>query len=138
MHPLSQSLNCWMASLGWRTAVSYAVLAPVYDALLGDRLFTQLRRVFDWLVQCYGIHFSSAADVACGTGTFAADHPRRQRQPQRIHDREANLQRWQVRPMIKARGRTETVHLEQLLHALRTQLTTALKSGKIVLNFLYF
>jgi hypothetical protein len=40
--------------------------------------------------------------------------------------------------MIKARGRTETVHLEQLLHPLRTQLTTALKSGKIVLNFLYF
>jgi hypothetical protein len=64
------SLNCRMASLGWRTAVSYAALAPVYDALLGDRLFPQLRRVFDWLVQCYGIHFSSAADVACGTGTF--------------------------------------------------------------------
>jgi hypothetical protein len=28
--------------------------------------------------------------------------------------------------------------LEQLLHALRTQLTTALKSGKIALDFLYF
>jgi SAM-dependent methyltransferase len=70
MHPLSQSLNCQIASLGRRTAVPYAALALVYDALLGDRFFLQLRRVFDWLVQCYGIHFRSAADVACGTGTF--------------------------------------------------------------------
>lgn len=70
MRQSSPSLNCRMASLGWRTTVPYAALAPVYDALLGDRFFPQLRRVFDWLVQRYGIHFSSAADVACGTGTF--------------------------------------------------------------------
>jgi ubiquinone/menaquinone biosynthesis C-methylase UbiE len=70
MRQSSPNLNCRMASLGWRTAVSYAALAPVYDALLGDRFFLQLRRVFDWLVQCYGIRFRSAADVACGTGTF--------------------------------------------------------------------
>lgn len=43
MRQLSQSLNCQMASLGWWTAVLYAALALVYDALLGDRFFLQLR-----------------------------------------------------------------------------------------------
>lgn len=38
--------------------------------LLGDRFFPHLRRTFEWLVQHYGIHFASVADVACGTGTF--------------------------------------------------------------------
>jgi SAM-dependent methyltransferase len=53
-----------------QTAIPYATLAPLYDALLGDNFFPQLRRVFEWLVRHYGIRFSSAADVACGTGTF--------------------------------------------------------------------
>ncbi|MDZ7361159.1 MAG: class I SAM-dependent methyltransferase [candidate division KSB1 bacterium] len=48
----------------------YAELARAYDALLGDRFFPQLRRAFEWIVRHYCIRFSSAADVACGTGTF--------------------------------------------------------------------
>jgi SAM-dependent methyltransferase len=48
----------------------YATLAPLYDALLGDHFFPQLRRVFEWLVRRHNTRFASAADVACGTGTF--------------------------------------------------------------------
>ncbi len=53
-----------------RTVTPYATLAPFYDTLLGDRFFTALRRAFEVLVRRYGIRFVSAADVACGTGTF--------------------------------------------------------------------
>jgi SAM-dependent methyltransferase len=56
-------------SLTW-PVTPYATLAPLYDALLGDRFFPQLRRAFEWLVRRYRMHFTSAADVACGTGTF--------------------------------------------------------------------
>ncbi len=48
----------------------YATLAPLYDTLLGDRFFAQIWYTFEWLVRRYGIRFASAADVACGTGTF--------------------------------------------------------------------
>jgi SAM-dependent methyltransferase len=54
------------------TATPYATLARLYDAVLGDRFFRQLRHAFADLVQRYGVHFASAADVACGTGTFVA------------------------------------------------------------------
>jgi len=53
-----------------RVIAPYAVLTPLYDALLGDRFFPYLRRAFEWLAQRYGIGFASAADMACGTGTF--------------------------------------------------------------------
>jgi SAM-dependent methyltransferase len=33
-------------------------------------MFPLVRRNFEWLVRRYGMHFHSAADVACGTGTF--------------------------------------------------------------------
>jgi SAM-dependent methyltransferase len=56
-------------SLTW-PVTPYATLAPLYDALLGDRFFHQLRRTFEWLIRRYGIRFSSAADIACGSGTF--------------------------------------------------------------------
>jgi SAM-dependent methyltransferase len=53
-----------------QTVAPYATFAPLYDALLGDAMFPLVRRNFEWLVRRYGIHFHSAADVACGTGTF--------------------------------------------------------------------
>lgn len=53
-----------------RTTTPYTTLAPLYDSLLGNRFFPQLRHTFEWLVHRYGIRFVSAADVACGTGTF--------------------------------------------------------------------
>ena len=52
------------------TATPYVILASLFDALLGDRFFRQARGAFEWLVSRYGMHFASAADVACGTGTF--------------------------------------------------------------------
>jgi SAM-dependent methyltransferase len=53
-----------------QTVTPYATLARLYDAVLGDRFFTQLRPTFEGLVQRYGVRFATAADVACGTGTF--------------------------------------------------------------------
>src|SRR6266542_604633 len=53
-----------------QTVTPYATLAPLYNALLGDRLISELKQVFEWLARRYGICFASAADVACGTGTF--------------------------------------------------------------------
>jgi SAM-dependent methyltransferase len=43
----------------------------IYDELLGDRFFTELRRTFQWMIRRYGVRFKAEADVACGTGTFA-------------------------------------------------------------------
>jgi len=48
----------------------YGILASLYDVLLGDRFFRQLRHTFERLIRRYGIRFSSVADIACGTGTF--------------------------------------------------------------------
>src|SRR2546430_13212787 len=53
-----------------QTVAPYATFAPLYDALLGDAMFPLVRRNFEWLVGRYGMHFHSATDVACGTGTF--------------------------------------------------------------------
>jgi hypothetical protein len=52
------------------TVTSYGTLAPLYDALLGDRFFPQVQRTFEWLVRCYGIGFASVADVAWGISVF--------------------------------------------------------------------
>jgi SAM-dependent methyltransferase len=48
----------------------YGALSVIYDELLGDRFFTELRRAFQWMIRRYGVRFDSVADVACGTGTF--------------------------------------------------------------------
>jgi SAM-dependent methyltransferase len=53
-----------------RTMMSYSGFATLYDPLLGDVMFLHIKRNFEWLVRHYGIRFHSAADVACGTGTF--------------------------------------------------------------------
>jgi SAM-dependent methyltransferase len=53
-----------------QTVAPYATFASLYDALLGDAMFPLIQRNFEWLVRRYDIHFRSAADVACGTGTF--------------------------------------------------------------------
>lgn len=58
------------SSVRWRANALYSSLAEIYDTLLGDHFFPQIRRAFDWLVRQYGIRFASVADVACGTGTF--------------------------------------------------------------------
>lgn len=48
----------------------YAGLAHVYDALLGERFFARARRNFERLRRRYRLQPRSAADVACGTGSF--------------------------------------------------------------------
>jgi ubiquinone/menaquinone biosynthesis C-methylase UbiE len=50
----------------------YSAVAPYYDALVGDHFLGQLRCVFEQLVSRYRVRFASAADVACGTGTFVS------------------------------------------------------------------
>jgi SAM-dependent methyltransferase len=49
----------------------YGAFSVIYDELLGDRFFTELRRTFEWMIRRYGVRFKAVADVACGTGTFA-------------------------------------------------------------------
>ena len=55
---------------GRTMAMPYSSFALLYDALLGDAMFPLIRRNFEWLARQYGLRFRSAADVACGTGTF--------------------------------------------------------------------
>ena len=52
--------------------LQYAALAPLYDDLLGDRFFRDMRRTFEQIERHYALRFSSAVDVGCGTGTFVA------------------------------------------------------------------
>jgi SAM-dependent methyltransferase len=53
-----------------KMAMPYHSFAMLYDALLGNAMFLLVKRNFEWLVRRHGIHFRSAADAACGTGTF--------------------------------------------------------------------
>lgn len=48
----------------------YRRFAAVYDALLGDRSFPETRLAFEVLCDRYGVRFTSAADIGCGTGSF--------------------------------------------------------------------
>jgi SAM-dependent methyltransferase len=55
---------------GRTVAMPYSSFALLYDALLGDAMFPLVRRNFEWVARQCGLRFRSAADVACGTGTF--------------------------------------------------------------------
>lgn len=48
----------------------YRRFAQVYDTLLGDRSFPEMRLAFEWIRDRYSLRFGSAADIGCGTGTF--------------------------------------------------------------------
>ena len=48
----------------------YGRFAEVYDALLGDRSFQDMRFTFEWIRNRHSLQFASAADIGCGTGTF--------------------------------------------------------------------
>ncbi len=50
--------------------VPYRRFAEVYDALLGDHSFPEMRLAFEWIRDRHAVHFASAADIGCGTGTF--------------------------------------------------------------------
>ncbi len=51
----------------------YRWFAQIYDTVLGDRSFPEMRLAFEWIRDRYSIHFDSAADIGCGTGSFV-DH----------------------------------------------------------------
>ena len=53
-------------------APDYALLAPIYDRLVGHAMLPAIREGFERCVQSHGIGFRSAADVGCGTGAFLA------------------------------------------------------------------
>jgi len=48
----------------------YRRFAEVYDALLGNQSFREMRLAFEWIQNRYSVRFASAADIGCGTGTF--------------------------------------------------------------------
>ena len=48
----------------------YGRFAEVYDALLGDQSFQDMRFTFEWIRNRYSLQFASAADIGCGTGSF--------------------------------------------------------------------
>ena len=62
-------------------AKPYSVLARDYDCAMGLDHFRRVRALFEHLVRELGLHFSSAADVGCGTGLFARHLRRRWRVP---------------------------------------------------------
>src|SRR5215470_4397951 len=62
----------------WRP---YALLARHYDDALGRQNFCRTRRAFEHIVRKMDLHFSSAADIGCGTGLFALYLSQRWRVP---------------------------------------------------------
>ena len=48
----------------------YRRFAEIYDTLLGDRSFPEMRLAFEWIRDRYSVRFASAADIGCGTGSF--------------------------------------------------------------------
>ena len=48
----------------------YEGLAAHYDELFGAQSVQDRLDMFEWVVDTYGLRFTSAVDVGCGTGTF--------------------------------------------------------------------
>ena len=48
----------------------YQGLAAHYDELFGEQPTRDRANMFEWIADRYGLRFTSAADVGCGTGTF--------------------------------------------------------------------
>lgn len=48
----------------------YEGLAAHYDELFGEQPVQDRVTMFEWVVDRYGLRFTSAVDVGCGTGTF--------------------------------------------------------------------
>ena len=67
------------ASIATAHAPAYSVLAPLYDQAVGRPFFGALRRAFDTLIARYGIRFTHALDLGCGTGLFACHLAQRYR-----------------------------------------------------------
>ena len=68
-----------LASIAPASAPAYAALAPLYDQAIGRPFFGALRHAFDTLVARYGICFTDALDLGCGTGLFACHLAQRYR-----------------------------------------------------------
>src|SRR3982074_9689 len=55
-----------------RSDSPYSSFTQVYDFLVGDPAYRDLRRAFDRSVRRFGLTFRSVADIGCGTGRFVA------------------------------------------------------------------
>jgi SAM-dependent methyltransferase len=66
-----------MSAVGRLGPQPYERLAPVYDRLIGRPFLPGLCAAFERIVRRYGIRFSTAADLGCGTGLFARHLARR-------------------------------------------------------------
>jgi len=60
-----------------RSDSPYSSFTQVYDFLVGDPAYRDLRRAFDRSVRRFGLTFRSVADIGCGTGRLIADLARR-------------------------------------------------------------
>jgi SAM-dependent methyltransferase len=56
---------------GGHGVAPYSSLSGIYDKVVGNNAFQQIRATFEAAVRLYRIRFQSAADIGCGTGTFA-------------------------------------------------------------------
>lgn len=89
------------------SAIQYTHLAPVYDSTIGVPFFLRTRHAFEQLIRQYGIRFSSAADIGCGTGLFASYLSASRHIPVIGIDRSAS--------MLTAAARNSSGHNVQLL-----------------------
>ena len=71
----------------------YSLLARHYDEALGRENFCRTRRAFERIARELDLHFSSAADVGCGTGLFARYLSQRWRVPVFAVDRSPDMLR---------------------------------------------
>jgi SAM-dependent methyltransferase len=51
----------------------YSSFTQVYDFLVGDPAYRDLRRAFEQSVRRFGLTFRSVADIGCGTGRLVAE-----------------------------------------------------------------
>ncbi len=68
----SKTVVAWIERPDSGTVEPYSTLAELYDRVVGNAFFNQIRSSFEIAVRRYRVHFRSAADIGCGTGTFAA------------------------------------------------------------------
>jgi ubiquinone/menaquinone biosynthesis C-methylase UbiE len=66
----TNSISKKMPSVQRQLTKNYSGLARFYDILLGNGFANRASENFDHLRRYYGLRPDSAADVACGTGTF--------------------------------------------------------------------
>jgi SAM-dependent methyltransferase len=68
-----RAFGCATTAAKTRSDITYSSFTQVYDFLIGDPAYIELRRAFDQSVRRFGLKFRSIADIGCGTGRFIAE-----------------------------------------------------------------